>query len=87
MCRHLRKEAVDFEGADAAAGITIEACEGGEGLEIGVAGEGLSLSLDEDFLFGDCLQEVLKLKLGFNSNHFIFIFAIIFVATYTPRFK
>jgi len=65
----LREESVDFEGGDARAGIAIEASKDGEGLEIGVTGEVLSLSLDEDFLFGDCLEKVLKFKLGFYSNH------------------
>jgi hypothetical protein len=67
--KDLLKESVDFEAIDSAVGITIESGEDGEGLEVWVTREALSLSLDLDLLFGNSLEKVFELKLCFNSNH------------------
>jgi hypothetical protein len=64
---------VDLEAGYTAIGIAIETGEGSEGLEIGMTGQILSLSLNEDLLLSGSLEEVLKLVLCFHSNHFIFI--------------
>ena len=68
---HLPQEVVDLEAGHAAVGIAIEAGESCEGLEIGVTSEVLSLSLNKDLLLSSSLEKLLKLVLGFNSNHFI----------------
>jgi hypothetical protein len=67
--RYLLKEALDLETVDSAVGITIDSGEDGEGLEVRVAREALSLSLDLDLLFGNSLEKLFELKLCFNSNH------------------
>jgi hypothetical protein len=67
--KDLLKEAVDFEAVDSAVGITIESSEDGEGFEVRVTREALSLSLDLDLLFGNSLEKLFELKLCFNSNH------------------
>ena len=64
---------IDFKAVDAAVGIAIETSESSEWLEVGVTSEVLSLSLDDDFLLGGSLEELLELVLGLNTNHFIFI--------------
>jgi hypothetical protein len=67
--RYLLKEALDLETVDSAVGITIDSGEDGEGLEVRVAREALSLSLDLNLLFGNSLEKLFELKLCFNSNH------------------
>ena len=64
---------INLKAGNAAVGIAIETGEGSEGLEIGVTSEVLSLSLHKDLLLGSGLEELLKLVLGLNSNHFILI--------------
>lgn len=68
---YLPQEVVDLEAGHATVGIAIEAGESCEGLEIGVTSEVLSLSLHKDLLLSSSLEKLLKLVLGFNSNHFI----------------
>lgn len=70
---HLPQEVIDLDAGYAAVGIAVETGESGEGLEVGVTSEVLSLSLHEDLLLSGSLEELLKLVLGLNTNHFIFI--------------
>lgn len=73
---YLLEEAVDLEAADSASSVAVKAGEDGEGLEVRVAGEGLSLALNLDLLLGDGLEKVFQLKLGLNSNHLKFYFQL-----------
>ena len=66
---------VYFEGADSAVGVTIESGEHGEGLEVGVTSKALSGTLHKDLLLSGSLEELFKLILGLNTDHFnLFIY-------------
>lgn len=65
----LLEESIDLERANPATSVAVEPGEGSVGLEVGVSSQALALALHSDLLSGNRLEEVFKLKLGFNSNH------------------
>ena len=73
MAEYLPEEVIYLKRVNAAVRITVEASECCEWLEVGVTSEVLSLSLNEDLLLSSGLEELFKLVLGLNANHFIFI--------------
>lgn len=78
----LPKEVIDLEGTNSAVAVAVESGEHGEWLEVGVASEALSGTLDKDLLLSGSLEELFQFILGLNTDHFnlIYLFMMNLVA-------